>query len=327
MLYYLKKCGFQELGSVQGGKAQRGRYLLTSKDERVLSFFPPLSTAQLNDSALIPVIPLYSMEKVYCNFVYHNDKYHGSTARHPRDEYRIYLNKALEQDALLFKTDDIVIIRKDTINEGGEQQTVFLLDLLSDHSSALYSLLRDTIENSDIYGGYGVYEGEIAEFERKAEQALGGKLLHPIVDKTVSSRVSQEEESKISALFNSASFSDFVMCGYQEKCAVTGTAIRCGNYSNLQAAHIKPKSHGGPFLPSNGIAMCRDMHWAFDTGCFTLNDHLEVVVHPRVESDYLHSLDGRRIFVPSDKFFAPNLEYVKYHRETVYGLFLTSGRL
>ena len=71
MKYYLKKCGHQELGSVGAdGKAQRGRYLLTSMDENVLSIFPSLTTAQLNDSALLPIIPLYSKKKVYCNFVY-----------------------------------------------------------------------------------------------------------------------------------------------------------------------------------------------------------------------------------------------------------------
>ena len=104
MKYYLKRCGFQELGSVGAdGVVHRGRYLLTSMSEDVLSLFPPLSVAQLNDSALLPIIPLYSGEKVYCNYVYHNDKFHGSRATHPRNEYRIYLNKALEQNRNLYR--------------------------------------------------------------------------------------------------------------------------------------------------------------------------------------------------------------------------------
>ena len=109
MKYYLKKCGFQELGSVRDGKPQRGRYLLTSMNKEVLAMFPPLSETQLNDSAILPVIPLYSGKKVYCNFVYHNDKFHGSTAAHPRNEYRLYLNKELEEQILLFSENDIII--------------------------------------------------------------------------------------------------------------------------------------------------------------------------------------------------------------------------
>lgn len=59
MNYYLKRLGHQELGSVKNEKAQRGRYIYISKDDRVLDFFPPLSKTVTNDSSVIPIIPLY----------------------------------------------------------------------------------------------------------------------------------------------------------------------------------------------------------------------------------------------------------------------------
>ena len=94
MNYYLKQLGHQELGSVKNGKAQRGRYIYISKDDRVLDFFPPLSKTVTNDSSVIPIIPLYEKpaKKIYCNFIYHNDKFNiqGGT----RNEYRIYSNNA-----------------------------------------------------------------------------------------------------------------------------------------------------------------------------------------------------------------------------------------
>ena len=44
MRYFLKCCGFQELGSVgEDGKAKRGRYLMSSQNDAVVDFFPPLS--------------------------------------------------------------------------------------------------------------------------------------------------------------------------------------------------------------------------------------------------------------------------------------------
>lgn len=150
MRYYLKKCGFQELGSVKNGKPQRGRYLLTSMSKEVLGMFPPLSEAQLNDSALLPVIPLYSGKKVYCNYVYHNDKFHGSTAVHPRNEYRIYLNKELEEQQLLFSENDIIIIRAEEITEEDESQTIYYLDYLRNNGTALYDKLDKVIEDYPI---------------------------------------------------------------------------------------------------------------------------------------------------------------------------------
>lgn len=323
MLYYLKRCGHQELGSIGAdGTPQRGRYLLTSMKPEVLSIFPSLSKTQLNDSALLPIISLVSGKKVYCNFVYHNDKYHGSTAIHPRNEYRLYLNKGIENNSLLFKKDDIVVIRKGLIEEQDIKETIYYLDLI-DNANELYNFLNDKIENSDINGGYGLYEGNIESFENKINQL--SMQTEVIIDKSVTEKI--EHEPSVKDLFSAASFRDFVMVGYKNLCAITGTVIRSQNYMNLEAAHIKPQSHGGLFLPSNGIALSRDLHWAFDKGFFSINDNYEIIVHENIDSPYLKSFHGNKIRIPDDEFFKPNLECLEYHRENVFGLFLTSGRL
>lgn len=326
--YYLKKCGHQELGSVGAdGRPQRGRYLLTSMDESVLSFFPPLSSAQLNDSALLPIIPLYSGEKVYCNYVYHNDKFHGSTAAHPRNEYRIYLNRSLEGENYRFLQSDIVVFRKEDITEDADTQTVYLMDLVHNDGSAYYRQLDSIIENYPINGGYGKYIGTIQDFENRALATLGNHTPTAVIDTTVTQRIVNTPTNEIADLFNAATFRDFVMTGYGNLCAITGTVIQYQAFSNLEAAHIKPRSHGGLFLPNNGLALCRDLHWAFDKGFFTLDDNLCVQVHPNIESDYLQSFNGHSIRVPANPFFVPDLENIRYHRSEVYGLFLTTGRL
>ena len=329
MKYYLKKCGHQELGSVGAdGKPHRGRYLLTSKSEEILSFFPPLSTAQLNDSALLPIVPLYSGKKVYCNFVYHNDKYHGSTANTPRDEYRIYLNMALENDQLLFRTNDIMVMRMEELCvEDGETQTVYVMDLLRDHSSSEYNHLDAIISAYPAKGGYGIYEGVLPFFEKQVALLKSTTSSSVVVDASVTQRIAKNTMDNVADLFNAATFRDFVMVGYGNLCAITGTVIKYENYMNLEAAHIKPKSHGGLYLPSNGIALNRDLHWAFDKGFFTLNSNLEVQVHPQTTSEYLQSFSGKQIRIPSNPFFVPDMEFVKYHQNSVYGLFLTTGRL
>lgn len=326
MKYYLKKCGFQELGSVKNGRPQRGRYLLTSMRKEVLEMFPPLSETQLNDSAILPVIPLYSGKKVYCNYVYHNDKFHGSAAAHPRNEYRIYLNKALEEQQLLFAENDIIVIRAADVVEEGETQTVYYLDYLKNNEAALYDKLNKAIADYPINGGYGIYEGAIPEFEEKVSKLVRPDDCEVAIDETVTNKIASSTDN-MAALFNAVSFRDFIMVGYDNLCAVTGTVIKYESYTNLEAAHIRPKSHGGLFLPNNGIALCRDFHWAFDKGFFTLDDDLCVVVHPDIKSEYLQSFNGKKIRVPGNPFFAPDLENVRYHRDKVYGLFLTTGKL
>lgn len=326
--YYLKKCGHQELGSVGAdGRPNRGRYLLTSMNEEVLAFFPPLSTAQLNDSALLPIVPLYSGEKVYCSFVYHNDKFYGSTATNPRNEYRLYLNKSLEGDTLRFLESDIVVMRKEDIDDDGMTQSVYLLDLVHNNNSAYYRKLNRIISDYPIRGGYGMFTGTLSDFEIHAEAVLAHPNTVTVIDTTVTQRIITTPQTSIADLFNAVSFRDFVMTGYDNLCAITGTVIRYQGFSNLEAAHIKPRSHGGLYMPNNGLALCRDLHWAFDKGFFTLNDDLTIKVHPSIESDYLRSFDHQRIRVPQNPFFVPDVENIRYHRESVYGLFLTTGRL
>ena len=327
MKYYLKKCTHQELGSIdESGRPKRGRYLLTSMNENILEMFPPLSVTQLNDSALLPVIPLYSGKKIYCNYVYHNDKFHGSTAKHPRNEYRIYLNKKLEEDRLLFSVGDIIVMRIARDSDEENNQDVYYLDFIKKDSSVLYKQLDQIISDYPIAGGYGIYEGDISEFEDRVHRIMNLDDCEVEIDASVTQRIPAAKDA-VASLFNSASFRDFVMVGYKNLCAVTGMVIRYGTYMNLEAAHIRPKSHGGLYLPSNGIALCRDLHWAFDKGFFTLNDHLEIMVHPKSSSNYLNAFDSKKIRVPDQQFFAPDLENVAYHRKNIYGLFLTSGRL
>lgn len=326
--YYLKKCGFQELGSVgDDGIVHRGRYLLTSMNEDVLSIFPPLSTTKKNDFTLLPIIPLYSGKKVYSNFVYHNDKFHGSEAKHPRNEYRIYLNNKLENTPKFFEQNDIMIMRKDELTENEAVQNVYPMDLIKDRDSSLYKELDKIIQNSSINGGYATYENYINEFENKYDEIknIGEPVV--VIDETVTKFVERTEADTIADLFNSSNFRDFVMVGYDNLCAVTGTVIRYESYMNLEAAHIKPKSHGGKFLPSNGVAMSRDIHWAFDKGFFSIDDNYEIIVHPSTTSEYLHSFKGKQIRLPSNNFFVPDIANIKYHRDNVYGLFLTTGRL
>ena len=96
---------------------------------------------------------------------------------------------------------------------------------------------------------------------------------------------------------------------------------------NLEAAHIKPKSHSGSFLPCNGIAMSRDIHWAFDKGMFTINEDYTITVHEELKNTLLNKYDNQKINIPTEDFFKPEKNFLQYHKEKVFGLFKHSGVL
>ena len=327
-MYYLKKLGHQELGSIGAdGKPQRGRYIYISSDTSVLSFFPPLTIQAKNDNALLAVLPLYASNKVYCNYVYHNDIFFGGT----RNEYRFYLNKELENNSLLFQVGDIILFKKDTMEFDGESQPVYFMDRITPDNTALYSECSALINNSRIRGEHAITNILLPQIESKITAIKQSNDIEVSIGNDVTKVIMKQNETKqdsaIAGLFNATSFRDFVMTGYGNKCAITGNVIRWNNYNNLEAAHIHPKSHGGEFLPSNGIALCRDLHWAFDKGFFTIDDDFKVRVHDDIDSEFLRAFDGTQIHLPTDQFFVPNKDCLRYHRENVFGLFRTTGRL
>jgi len=329
-MYYIKKLKFQELGSPKSdGTVARGRYMLISKNNE--GFFPPLSTTELNDAMLLPIVPPNSNEKVYCTFVYHNDKYHGSTAKQPRDEFRLYLNTKIDPERSFFKPNDIVVFEKIQTDDLTNLYKMHLFNSTSEH----YSLLDGIIENSEQRGGHAIYHQKlefISEYQVSDLEYLE-TVIPDEVKKDAEKRQNQAkeesttkiEETKGANLFNSVSFRDFVLLGYGNKCAITGEAIFYKKLINLEAAHIKPKSHSGSFLPCNGIALSRDMHWAFDRGMFTIDEEYRVNVHTDVKDTLLAKYDKQIITLPIEDFFKPEKAFLNYHKDNIFGLFKYAG--
>ena len=330
-MYYIKKMGFQEAGSPdKNGKLQRGRYILVSKKSE--DFFPPLSETELNDTIILPVVPPNSKQKVYCSYVFHNDKYHGSLAKSPRNEYRLYINSDLDPTREYFNPHDIIVFNKiETEDNVSIYQTISFRPEENN-----YKELDDLISNSELYGGHALIRYKISFIDDLTLNIEGLETIVPEEVKNVVKKKQEEyakdssediEETKGANLFNSVSFRDFVLLGYQNKCAITSEAIYYDKLINLEAAHIKPKSHSGSFLPCNGIAMSRDIHWAFDRGMFTINDDYTITVHNDVKNTLLSKYDNQKINVPTEDFFKPEKNFLKYHKEKVFGLFKHSGVL
>ena len=71
----------------------------------------------------------------------------------------------------------------------------------------------------------------------------------------------------------SARFGVQVVCGYQHTCALTGYRIITQNgESVVEAAHIEPWAKTRNDDIHNGLALSRNVHWAFDRGLWSVND-------------------------------------------------------
>ncbi len=113
-----------------------------------------------------------------------------------------------------------------------------------------------------------------------------------------------------------------VVAAYRYTCALTGyrlTTISAG--SIVDAAHIHQFADSRNNDPRNGVAPCKNAHWLFDNGLWTLSDdYLVIVAVGRFAEDSrdqkpLLSYHGQRIQLPSDRALWPNPVNIAWHRK------------
>jgi putative restriction endonuclease len=90
--------------------------------------------------------------------------------------------------------------------------------------------------------------------------------------------------------------------------------------SIVDAAHIHRFSSSRNNDPRNGIALCKNAHWLFDMGLWTLGDDYGVrVASPKFSESgadalLLKSLEGRKIRLPSNPSLWPDPIHLAWHR-------------
>jgi putative restriction endonuclease len=71
----------------------------------------------------------------------------------------------------------------------------------------------------------------------------------------------------------------------------------------------------------NGLALCPNLHTAFDVGLISLTDDYHVIVSnslQEAETDYgLKKLEGKKIRLPREERFWPGREWVRWQRENL----------
>lgn len=133
-------------------------------------------------------------------------------------------------------------------------------------------------------------------------------------------RIDTEEE----VFVRSGLFKRHIIQLYQSTCAFTGMRLvsRHG-HSFVDACHVVPFSVSHDDRIGNGIALCPNMHRAFDRGLLSVDEEYRIIVSPHFmedeEHDYsLSKLQGREIIKPEVKDYNPKIENLYWHRTNVF---------
>jgi putative restriction endonuclease len=118
----------------------------------------------------------------------------------------------------------------------------------------------------------------------------------------------------------STAFARIIREAYDYQCAACGLRIRLENdLTFIDAAHLIPFSQSFNDHPTNGIALCKNHHWAMDRnllapttgGIWKVASHRLLAHRSPGEADIL-TLANRKIIVPHDEAYRPDLDALRW---------------
>lgn len=116
-------------------------------------------------------------------------------------------------------------------------------------------------------------------------------------------------------------FKKWVPKVYQHTCAISKMKlVSTFGYSLIDACHIRPFADNQDDRVSNGIALCPNLHRAFDRGLISIDSDYKVIVSDQIVENKSHpygleKLKGTQILLPSEKHLWPDQSNLEWHRK------------
>lgn len=188
----------------------------------------------------------------------------------------------------------------------------------SDHSIVNVDGVHIHLDDGELEVGELV-EVEVTEF---SIQSARGE----ITNKNINNKKSISESEHNEATYvetrrrkRDQNFAEKVKKSYKKRCAVCGKQrVSPDGNPEVEAAHIHPKGEGGPDTLSNGVALCKLHHWAFDAGWISFTNNYEIIVKdcPDLEGyEDFNKHSGDKLHLPDKYNNHPEEVYISKHRE------------
>jgi putative restriction endonuclease len=134
--------------------------------------------------------------------------------------------------------------------------------------------------------------------------------------------VSAEEQTDVRQKGREARFRLTIVPLYRYTCLLCDMkTITPSGLTLVEAAHIHQFAMSKNNDPDNGVALCRNHHWAFDAGLWSMDEKLKIIVaHSLIEEispfpNMLSNFAGKQLdfswIAPS---FRPNSRHIEWHR-------------
>jgi putative restriction endonuclease len=126
------------------------------------------------------------------------------------------------------------------------------------------------------------------------------------------------------SLIRNAFFRKTIVYVYDSRCSFCGLkVIHSITQSIVDGAHIKPFAKFYDNHIDNGLSLCKNHHWAFDQGLFTIDDNYKIIVtddflEESPNAKPIENFNGESLILPDSKEYYPRLEAIQWHRENIF---------
>lgn len=163
--------------------------------------------------------------------------------------------------------------------------------------------------------------GDIISIHRSFEKESGEQ------ESSITIEEKQQKQPKSylkKSFIRDAFFRKAVVHTYNYKCALCRMKVTMSIKQNIvDGAHIKPFAKFYDNRIDNGISFCKNHHWAFDKGLFTITDDYEILVSRNFEEESPNSkpirdFNSNKIWLPREKESFPRIEALQWHHQNVF---------
>jgi putative restriction endonuclease len=119
-------------------------------------------------------------------------------------------------------------------------------------------------------------------------------------------------------------FKKLIPMVYNNTCCITGMRLESTfGHSFIDACHITPFSISHDDKVNNGLALCPNLHRAFDRGLITVDSDYSIVTSQHIDEDIIHAyslnqLRGKKLILPTAQQYRPALENLEWHRIRIF---------
>ncbi|TDE08833.1 HNH endonuclease [Dyadobacter psychrotolerans] len=198
----------------------------------------------------------------------------------------------------------------------------------------LFLLMKNPVSNAifknllldEYFPGTKTHLLEEREYLNDKYSEIENKILHEPAEEyrsEIQTLIKQQDEEEI--FIRGGIFKREIPKIYNYTCCISGMRIDATvQVSLIDACHIVPFSESYNDTISNGIALCPNLHRAFDRGLISIDEDYRVIVSDKFtegKSDYsIRKFDRKRINLPSNRSFWPGIQNLTWHKGNVFKL-------